>query len=185
MENQITTNIYITGEESDLRNVRIFLAGLPIADEGHLKLSDVAKELGLEDNILCEGYIEGLGIRNWTDCIGFDTETPNQPPRQLLDALCGKFPTLKYYYWAQIGDENITNDRGEKFFQLPKISVDLFYGDMEDSEEFETPAEALTWINEQTSQNFRTEKDVEKFFHALRDDGTLNFCRIVHTRFID
>lgn len=187
MKNPITTNFYIIGEDVDLRNVRIFLAGLPIDKEGNLKLRDAAKELGLEDEkVWGEGYIEGFSIRNRADYIGFDTESPNQPPHPILDAMCRKFPSLKYYFWAQIGDENFTNDRDEKFFKLPQISVDLLYGDSERcSEEFSTIEEALTWINGQMHRDFRTTDDVKQFFNSLSDGDTLNYCTITYKHIID
>lgn len=188
MKNPITTNFYIIGEDVDLRNVRIFLAGLPIDEEENLKLSDVAKELGIEDDkVWDEGYIEGFTIRNRADYIGFDTESPNQPPCPILDAMCKKFPSLRYYFYTQIGDENFTNDRNEKFFKLPQITVYLLYGESDFcSEEFSTIEEALSWINDKTNQNFQTEEDVKQFFATFKTSSdNYSSCTFIHTCYLD
>ena len=183
MENQLTTTLYLTGEESDLRNARILLAGMPIGDDGNIKLRDLAEVLSL--NVRCEGHIVGDELRFRADYIGFDTETPNQPPLEILDALCRKFPSLKYFYLVQLADKNITNDREQMFFILPKIRVDLFQKDQELYCESDTYDEALAWLSEQLHQHFHTEEDVNLFLDAQRDGETLNFCRVTRTQIVD
>ena len=183
MENQLTTTLYLTGEESDLRNARTLLAGMPIGEDGNIELRDLAEKLN--PDFRCEGHIVANQLRFGADYIGLDTETPNQPPLEILDALCRKFPSLRYYYLVQLADKHITNDREQKFFILPKISVDLFHKDQELYCEFDISDQAFAWLSELLHQDFHTEEEVNQFLEAQRDGETLNFCRIIHTEMVD
>lgn len=179
MANWYTTEFRLTGSQADREAAMALLNELYNDKDRVVELSDLADALGCNpEKTFARGHIEDFRERE--DHIELCTETANQPPYQVIYALCRKYPSLKYYFKTELNDEILTNDVEKKFFH-PEVKIYLEHDGKELCGEFYDYDEALQWANGIFSTGFDSDSYLTSYVQSFVENS---YCQFVFTRVI-
>lgn len=148
MANWCFTGYTITGEQAELDSIYNLLSGLPDDSEWEGKwMGELARALDKDvESLQCRGALHDL-TRN-DDRLTFIVESAWSPLYELIDLLCSKYSSVKYYYYAEEcgNDFYETNDiEGLYYPNRYKAIIELSAANI-DEEGFKTLPEAAAWI---------------------------------------
>ena len=186
MPNWCLTNYTIVGDEKDvdklynlMRNLEDMKTPLTPNDFGSDWLGCLVVALGEKwQEHHCRGYWLNLERNNGT--ITFDTETAWCPQNEVFKLLTEKFPSLKYYYYAEEPGCCIyeTNDAEGEYYP------DRFYVDMCMPDEtyrheyFITTKKMFEWISKQIDHTVNSAQEVFDYFAEQKKENENAYCNL-------
>lgn len=186
MPNWCLTNYTIVGEEKELdelyslmRNLEEMETPLYPNSFGSDWLGCLIVALGEKwEDYCCRGYWRNLerGNRNIT----FETKTAWKPANDAFNLLKDKFPSLKYYFYAEGHDGSIyeTND-AEGIFYPNRLYVDLFiFDEICEQQYFRTDDRMFEWIGTQIGHTVSSEAEVTEYFNGLNRENKSAYCEM-------
>lgn len=161
MANWYITDYTFIGDDTELDSLynelrKIEETSDPNRDDIHW-LGFVVEAMGGQvKKVPCRGEWFDLKIKNGS--LTFSTSTANASCHGIMDLICDKYDSLKYYYRSDT-DYPTTNDRKAKFYKPYRIELP----DEEIDESFLTKEDALKWLSEKLGHDITSEDDLESY----------------------
>lgn len=194
MANWCSTSYTFVGKKEELNKLFDIMKQLESMEQPFVKngfgtnwLGCLVEKLGQKwDSIWCRGEWSNLSYDDGK--LLFCTETAWSAANEVMDFICKKFPSLKYYYYSEecgMGIYETNDDTGQ--FYPEKYFVDLCNVNEEfRSEYFISLEDALEWIGDMTDEaKFKSEKEVEAYFEAIQEKQENAFCYIHRIELIE
>lgn len=184
MPNWCSTAYAIEGDALEIKKLYELMKNLQERKEPSVEngfgtswLGCLVDALGKDWNkVGCRGDWANLEMDGNT--LTFTTETAWGPCNETLDLVCGKFPSLRYYYQTEEPGMGIyaTNDSEGKYFP-DKFRVEVYTVENEYYSEYFTNREAMfEWLEEIFGQPVTSEADVERIMEQWMEKNEQAYC---------
>lgn len=186
MPNWCSTAYAIEGNAKELNNLYELMKKLQEQKEPSVSNGFGTAWLGCLVNALGENWEKVFCRGTWDNLqfdgkvLKFNTETAWAPCNEMFDMVCGKYPTLRYFYQSEEPGMAMywTNDREGKYF------TDRFYVDVCTSEEeyyteyFADLKDVYDWLEDISDMQVQSMKDVQAVVEQWQKEYDDAYCHI-------
>lgn len=186
MANWCLSEYVIEGDAKELKNLYDLMSGLQERKEPTIRngfgtawLGCLVDALGRSwEEVSCRGSWYNLDFDG--NALSFNTETAWSPCGEVLDLVCEKYPTLRYYYRSEEPGNALycTNDREGRYF-TDRFYVDVRTPDEECcSEYFSDLHIAFEWLEGILDARIQSRQDIDAMIAQWQKDGADAYCYI-------
>ncbi len=182
MENLCCSSYTFVGDENEIKELYDLMKGLELkkeetplteSDYGQYRLGNLVVALGGKwSEIWCSGTWTDLTIEK--GILKFMTKTARSPANELMDFICKKFHSMKYFFCFYTEGNCAflyeTNDTEGRFYP-DRYVVNICTAEGEYyTEYFQTDKSAFEWVEKLTGHRPTSIKDADRIDSAMSDE---------------
>ena len=182
----------IEGDKKQMDELHSIMKSLKEMDEPRIKngygktwLGCLLDAIGVDwSKVYCRGTYTDL---EYNGKITFNVESDWEPCTEVFDAILKKFPSLSYYYDADIEGEGFeTNDKEGKYF-TDRVVIDGCTPEVNDyfTESFKNIEEAMEYMNETYHTELKEIADFEALDEEWRNRDEESYLNVYKYRITD